>query len=137
MQNHSTNAVSLTPRLPAFYFGGDYNPEQWTPAFGYEDETIWHEDLHLMRLASVNVATVGVFSWVALQPDEHSFTQGVEVTRREGNGRSYNFVLNHNRFPVHVSLPVSMYNLLTRETHEGSILLSPAEVAVLVPSLSS
>src|SRR4051812_24431591 len=61
-------------RLPGFAFGGDYNPEQWTPAFGYEDEAIWREDMRLMRLAGVNVATVGVFSWVALQPDEQTFT---------------------------------------------------------------
>ena len=47
-------------RLPHFAYGGDYNPEQWTPAFGYEDERIWHDDMRLMRLAHVNVATVGV-----------------------------------------------------------------------------
>lgn len=66
----------LRQRLPHFAYGGDYNPEQWTPAFGYEDETIWHEDMRLMRLAGVNVATVGVFSWVSLQPDEQTFTFG-------------------------------------------------------------
>ena len=60
--------------MPHFAHGGDYNPEQWTPAFGYEDEAIWREDMRLMRLAHVNVATVGVFSWVSLQPDEDSFT---------------------------------------------------------------
>src|SRR3954463_7562409 len=62
--------------MPHFAHGGDYNPEQWTPAFGYEDEAIWREDMRLMRLAHVNVATVGVFSWVALQPDENTFTFG-------------------------------------------------------------
>jgi beta-galactosidase len=76
MHKHPIKAAPLTPRLPAFYFGGDYNPEQWTPAFGYEDETIWREDIRLMRLANVNVATVGVFSWVSLQPAEHTFTFG-------------------------------------------------------------
>ena len=76
MQNHPTKSAPLTPHLPAFYFGGDYNPEQWTPAFGYEDETVWREDMRLMRLANVNVATVGVFSWVSVQPDEHTFTFG-------------------------------------------------------------
>lgn len=64
----------LRQRLPHFLYGGDYNPEQWTPAFGYEDESVWKEDMRLMRLAGVNVATVGVFSWVSLQPDEHTFT---------------------------------------------------------------
>ena len=30
--------------------------------------------MRLMRLAHVNVATVEVFSWVSLQPDEQTFT---------------------------------------------------------------
>ena len=64
----------MRERLPRFAFGGDYNPEQWTPAFGHDEEAIWREDMRLMRLAGVNVATVGVFSWVALQPDEQTFT---------------------------------------------------------------
>lgn len=68
------NVERLTSRLRAFYFGGDYNPEQWTPALGYDDEAVWREDMRLMKLAGVNVATVGVFSWVSLQPDEHTFT---------------------------------------------------------------
>jgi beta-galactosidase len=64
----------LRGRLPRIAYGGDYNPEQWTPAFGYEGETIWQEDMRLMRLAGVNVASVGIFSWVVLQPDEETFT---------------------------------------------------------------
>lgn len=74
MDDSAGTAGPLTPRLAAFYFGGDYNPEQWTRALGYDEEAIWREDLRLMRLAHVNMATVGVFSWVALQPDEHTFT---------------------------------------------------------------
>ncbi|MFE2638120.1 beta-galactosidase [Streptomyces scopuliridis] len=42
-------------------FGGDYNPEQW-------DESVWPEDMRLMREAGVNLVTVGVFSWSTLQP---------------------------------------------------------------------
>ena len=64
------------PVSPTFLYGGDYNPEQWTPAFGYDDESVWREDMRLMREAGVNVATVGVFSWVALQPDEYTYTFG-------------------------------------------------------------
>ncbi|WP_431930759.1 beta-galactosidase [Nonomuraea jabiensis] len=45
------------------YFGGDYNPEQW-------DEAVWKEDDALMRQARVNLATVGVFSWALLEPEE-------------------------------------------------------------------
>ncbi len=51
----------VTERLPLFLHGGDYNPEQWPP------ET-WDEDMRLMKLAHWNCATVGVFSWVSLQP---------------------------------------------------------------------
>ncbi|GAA3638249.1 beta-galactosidase [Streptomyces chitinivorans] len=42
-------------------YGGDYNPEQWP-------ESVWHEDVALMREAGVNLATVGVFSWARLEP---------------------------------------------------------------------
>ncbi len=45
--------------------GGDYNPDQWmrTPE-------IWDEDMRLMKLAHINSATVGIFSWAALEPEE-------------------------------------------------------------------
>ncbi|WP_316742142.1 beta-galactosidase [Streptomyces sp. MK7] len=54
---------SITDRLNGLAFGGDYNPEQW-------DEPVWKEDDELMRLARVNLATVGVFSWALLEPEE-------------------------------------------------------------------
>lgn len=63
-----------TSRFPGFLFGGDYSPEQWTPQMGYEGETIWLDDMRLMRLAGVNTVSVNIFSWPALQPDEHTFT---------------------------------------------------------------
>ncbi len=47
----------------AIYYGGDYNPEQWP-------EKVWDDDIALMRRAGVNLATVGVFSWARIQPDE-------------------------------------------------------------------
>lgn len=45
--------------------GGDYNPDQWinTPE-------IWDEDMRLMNLANVNSATVGIFAWSMLEPEE-------------------------------------------------------------------
>src|SRR5690242_13150948 len=42
-------------------FGGDYNPEQWP-------EHVWAEDMALMREAGVTMASVGIFSWVLLEP---------------------------------------------------------------------
>ncbi|MET9435845.1 beta-galactosidase [Streptomyces sp. NPDC006551] len=53
----------LTDRLGGLAFGGDYNPEQW-------DEEVWKEDEELMRRARVNLATVGVFSWALMEPEE-------------------------------------------------------------------
>jgi len=54
-------------KLPRFFHGADYNPEQWP-------EDVWDEDMRLMKAANVNVATVGVFSWVSLQPGPDEFT---------------------------------------------------------------
>ena len=44
-------------------YGGDYNPEQW-------DEATFAEDLELMAEASVNLVSLGIFSWARLEPRE-------------------------------------------------------------------
>ncbi len=54
-------------KAPFLWHGGDYNPEQWSPE-------VWREDFRLMRKAGITAATVGVFSWVSLQPAEDRFT---------------------------------------------------------------
>ena len=56
----------LNPKLPALWHGGDYSPEQWP-------EAVWDEDVRLMREAHFRVATLGVFSWVSLEPEEGRF----------------------------------------------------------------
>jgi len=38
-------------------YGGDYNPEQWTPE-------VWEEDARLMQEAGVNRVSLGIFAWV-------------------------------------------------------------------------
>jgi beta-galactosidase len=53
--------------FPAILHGGDYNPEQWP-------EEVWDDDVRLMQEAHVNVATLPVFGWVSLQPDEDTWT---------------------------------------------------------------
>ncbi|WP_241003027.1 beta-galactosidase, partial [Streptomyces sp. CB01881] len=53
----------LTDRLGGLAFGGDYSPEQW-------DAEVWKQDDELMRRARVNLATVGVFSWALMEPEE-------------------------------------------------------------------
>jgi beta-galactosidase len=50
-------------------FGGDYNPEQWP-------REVWAEDMTLMRRASVNTVTIGVFSWAMVEPREGEFEPG-------------------------------------------------------------
>ena len=51
-----------------FLHGGDYNPDQWL-----DTPQILEDDVQLMRQASVNTVTVGVFSWYALEPEEGVF----------------------------------------------------------------
>jgi beta-galactosidase len=57
----------INRRAPFIWHGGDYNPEQWPPS-------TWDEDVALMQQCHFDVATVGVFSWVSLQPAEDRFT---------------------------------------------------------------
>ncbi|MDO5422468.1 MAG: beta-galactosidase [Eubacteriales bacterium] len=47
-------------------YGGDYNPEQWP-------EEVWEEDMRLFKLAGIDIVTLNVFSWAALQPDENTY----------------------------------------------------------------
>ncbi len=54
--------AAVTERLGgSIAFGGDYNPEQWP-------ESVWPEDVALMRQAGVNLVSVGIFSWALLEP---------------------------------------------------------------------
>jgi beta-galactosidase len=48
-------------------YGGDYNPEQWS-------EDVWQEDMRLMKLAHINMATINVFSWALLEPEPEQYT---------------------------------------------------------------
>lgn len=47
-------------------YGGDYNPEQWP-------KEIWLEDMQILHDAKMNSATINVFSWAKLQPDELTY----------------------------------------------------------------
>lgn len=55
----------MEPRFDHIVHGGDYNPDQWIDTPG-----IWDEDTRLMKLARINSATVGIFSWSLLEPEE-------------------------------------------------------------------
>ncbi|MGW2378924.1 beta-galactosidase [Streptomyces sp. NPDC001658] len=59
-----------TPRgLTRLAFGGDYNPEQWP-------ESVWQEDVRLMREAGVTMVSVGIFSWALLEPRPGAYDFG-------------------------------------------------------------
>ncbi len=47
--------------FPHILYGGDYNPDQWTP-------DIWQEDARLMQEAGVNLVSLGIFSWTKMEP---------------------------------------------------------------------
>ena len=51
-------------------FGCDYNPEQW-------DESVWLDDVRLMREAGVNFVSVGIFAWSLLEPADGVFDYGL------------------------------------------------------------
>lgn len=57
--------------------------------------------------------------------------EGVEITRRMGEGASYLFVLNHNPHETQVTLPAPAYDLLTGEERPPTIALPPFGVALL------
>lgn len=48
--------------------GGDYSPEQWK-----DTPEIWDEDMRLMQAAHCNTMSIGIFSWVSLEPAEGVF----------------------------------------------------------------
>ena len=47
--------------FPHMIYGGDYNPDQWP-------EETWQEDVRLMQEASVNLVSLGIFSWTKMEP---------------------------------------------------------------------
>lgn len=54
-------------RRPAgLCYGGDYNPEQWP-------REVWGEDIALMQEAGINLVSIGIFSWVLLEPTEGTY----------------------------------------------------------------
>jgi len=59
---------TINPKLPHLVHGADYNPDQWL-----DRPDILKQDLLLMKLAGCNTMTLGIFSWVTLEPREGEF----------------------------------------------------------------
>ncbi len=68
VQENSAEGL-LSPKLPHFFYGGDYNPEQWP-------EETWQEDVELMQQSGINLVSLGIFSWSKLEPrpDQYDFS---------------------------------------------------------------
>ncbi|MGM0920361.1 MAG: beta-galactosidase [Bacillota bacterium] len=58
----------ISSKAPKMLHGADYNPEQWLKYPG-----VFEEDIRLMKLSNSNVMSVGIFSWVMLEPEEGKF----------------------------------------------------------------
>jgi beta-galactosidase len=62
--------MSAVPFRPGrILFGGDYNPEQWTPE-------VWDEDMRLMRECGVSIVSLGIFGWAQVEPQPGMFEWG-------------------------------------------------------------
>lgn len=56
----------MIKQLTNFLYGGDYNPEQWP-------EDTWAKDIEIFKQANINSATINVFSWALLEPEEGKY----------------------------------------------------------------
>ena len=59
----------LTDNGKGIAYGGDYNPDQWS-------ESVWDDDVRLMKQAGVNTVAVAIFSWDRIQPEENRWDFG-------------------------------------------------------------
>ena len=55
-----------SPFPPMILYGADYNPEQWP-------ESVWSDDMRLMKLAHLNMVSINIFSWAMLQPGPNHY----------------------------------------------------------------
>ena len=58
--------MAFSEKVSKILYGGDYNPEQWTP-------DIWEQDMELLKQAGIDVVTLNVFNWASLQPSEETY----------------------------------------------------------------
>ena len=57
------------PKQTQLFYGADYNPDQWQHA-----PEILERDIELMKQAGVTSASIGIFAWTALEPEEGRYT---------------------------------------------------------------
>lgn len=64
--------MKRAPRFPTcerILYGADYNPDQWL-----HDPAVLKQDIGLMRTVHATSASIGIFSWTALQPAPGVYT---------------------------------------------------------------
>lgn len=93
-------------------YGGDYNPNQWP-------REVWEQDMEMFRHASINSATINVFSWAKIQPSEERYDFSelddiVAMLEREG----YDIVMATSTAALPAWL-VKRYPEVARTDYEG------------------
>ncbi|MBS5522188.1 MAG: beta-galactosidase [Clostridiales bacterium] len=56
----------MSKKFQRILYGGDYNPNQWP-------KEIWKADMSYFKDAGINSATINVFSWAKIQPEENRY----------------------------------------------------------------
>jgi len=102
----------INNKLPKIWYGGDYNPEQWDP------ET-WKEDERMFKLAGIDVATINVFSWAMLQPDEVTYDFSVLDTTMDRLYKSGAYVCLATSTAAHPAWMAKKYPDVTRVDAQG------------------
>ena len=69
MELKGLNKFPPVTKIPHILHGGDYNPDQW---LNYPQ--VLQEDVRLMKLAGINSASIAIFAWKALEPEEGVYT---------------------------------------------------------------
>ena len=77
-------AKLIDGNVPAFTYGCDYNPEQWSPQ-------TWLEDARLMNEAGVTLVAINIFGWAQLEPvrgryDFDALDAIIEILHNHGIG---------------------------------------------------
>lgn len=69
MTRHTISATAMGWQRNSIVLGCDYNPEQWP-------ESVWADDMALMREAGIGLVAVNIFGWAHIEPRPGEFDFG-------------------------------------------------------------
>ncbi len=69
-KNDAKRFPPVSAKVPHMIHGGDYNPDQWLPI----DPDTLPKDVRLFKMAGINSASVCIFGWSAIEPEEGVYT---------------------------------------------------------------